>query len=307
MKKLFLLFFILSQFLFAQNTFEFLKIHSSPRAAALAGAYITNTDDVNNIFYNPAGIALVKDSPISLSFTSYFGDVKLYSVAHSREIENIGRFAGAIKYINYGKFIQADKNGTKLGEFGANEFSLLLGYAKNIYDNFYVGANANFVYSQISEYNSSGIAFDLGGQYLIPSENIVIALSIRNYGTQLSTYSGIKESLPLNVSLGVSKKMQNMPFTFYFMFNKLNNNDDSISDKLKRFSFGGELNLSKAVTIRVGYDAEKRKDLKLGTTTGLVGFNLGVGLNIKDYLIDYSFSSYGEIESVHRFGISTAL
>ena len=43
--------------LFAQNTFEFLRLDTSPRAAALAGSFVAANDDPDVIFYNPAAVS----------------------------------------------------------------------------------------------------------------------------------------------------------------------------------------------------------------------------------------------------------
>ena len=52
----------------AQTTYEFLRIDMSARAAALGGSFVSNHDDVDVIFYNPAGTQFLENSPISFSF-----------------------------------------------------------------------------------------------------------------------------------------------------------------------------------------------------------------------------------------------
>lgn len=91
------------------------------------------------------------------------------------------------------------------------------------------------------------------------------------------------------------------------LLNKLNESYDSFGKRFQQFTFGGEFKMSKVVRLRFGYDNEKRKELKMGGTAGLAGFNLGLGFLISDYNFDYSFSSMGEIGSLHRIGISTIL
>ena len=75
-------------------------------------------------------------------------DINLATLSYSTEFENIGRFGAAIKYINYGNFEEADEFGTKTGEFSASEFAFVLGYANQLDENFYYGANAKFIYSR---------------------------------------------------------------------------------------------------------------------------------------------------------------
>jgi hypothetical protein len=90
-------------------------------------------------------------------------------------------------------------------------------------------------------------------------------------------------------------------------FHKLNESQDTFGDRFAAFTVGGEFTLSKVLQLRVGFDNEKRKDLKIGTTTGLAGFSGGVGINVTDYRVDYSLSSLGSIGNLHRISISTNL
>ena len=76
-------------------------------------------------------------------------------------------------------------------------------------------------------------------------------------------------------------------------------------DRFRTFSFGTEFNLSKALRLRLGYDNSKRKDLKIGTTAGLAGFNIGLGALISGYNFDYAYSSLGPVGSLNRIGITT--
>ncbi len=70
MKKMFFLIIalIFSTVTLAQETFSFLRLDQSTRAAALAGSFVSNTDDPNVLFYNPAGISYLTDNPISFSY-----------------------------------------------------------------------------------------------------------------------------------------------------------------------------------------------------------------------------------------------
>jgi len=290
---------------FAQSTYEFLRLDMSPRAAGLGGSFVANADDPDVIFYNPAGIKLLSNLPVSFSFTKHLMDFNFASLSASKEFENIGRFAAGFKYANYGTFTGADEFANKTGEYGAGEVALLLGYSNQIDSNFYYGANVKFIYSGIENYSSTAAAIDLGLLYTIPSHNLSFGLSALNLGAQLSSYIDTKEDLPLDVIAGISYKLRHIPFRMYLDFHRLNEKGDGFSDKLKYFSAGGEFNLSKVLTLRLGYENSKRKDLKIDDFAGLAGFNIGLGINIKTYLFNYAYSSLGQIGAIHRIGIKT--
>ena len=127
------------------NTFDFLRIDMSARAGALGGSFIANNDDIDVIFYNPAGLGTLTGKPASFSFVKYLVGINLASVAYSQEVGNLGRFGTAVQYINYGTFTEANVNGDKTGEFHAGEFAFLLGYSNTLYENFYYGVNGKFI------------------------------------------------------------------------------------------------------------------------------------------------------------------
>jgi hypothetical protein len=311
MKKSFALLFTILIFYIAsasaQNTFDFLRIDMSARAGALAGSFVTNNDDPDVIFYNPAGLDLLEGQPVSFSFVKHLLDINLASLSYSQEFEGIGRFGGAIKYINYGTFTGADEFGNKTQDFGAGEVAFLVGYANALDENFYYGANIEFIYSSIEKQSSTGLAADIGLHYVVPSQSIDIGFAALNMGSQLSTYFDTKESLPLDIVLGISKRLENLPVRLSLDFHKLNEDHDNFGQRFKAFTLGAEFNLSKVVRLRFGYDNEKRSELKVGTTAGIAGFNAGFGVVISDYNFDYGFSSLGTIGALHRISISTAL
>lgn len=303
----FVLFLFLTLTISAQSTYEFLKLDTSPRAAALAGSFVANNDDPNVIFYNPAGIYSLENKPASFSYVSHFLDINSASLSYSQEVADLGRFAAGIQYINFGNFTEADQFGNKTGEFGAGDMAFLIGYANQLDENFNYGANIKFIYSSIASQSSTGIAVDLGLQYLFPDDGWTIGFSALNLGSQLSSYFDKTETLPVDVRIGFTKKLAYVPFKFYGSFNRINEKQDKILDRFSQFTFGGEFRFSKAVQFRFGYDNEKRRELKLDTSAGLAGFNLGLGILISDYKVDYAFSSMGLIGGIHRIGISTDL
>jgi hypothetical protein len=301
------LFFALYSSIFAQETYNFLRLDHSPRAAALAGSFVSNTDDPNVMFYNPAGISYLKEKPISFSYLFHLLDINSASIAYSQEFESLGRFAAGIQYINYGTFIEANDVGTKTGEFGAGEFAAIVGYSNELDRNFYYGVNIKFIYSSIADRSSTGLAVDLGLHYSIPDERWNFGFSILNLGSQMTQYYNTTEDLPLDVRFGFSKTLAHLPFTFYASINKLNEDYDNFGERFTQFTFGGEFKMSKVIRLRLGYDNEKRKEYKIGGTAGIGGFNLGLGILVSKYTFDYAFSSMGQIGALHRIGISTVL
>ncbi|MGE5804238.1 MAG: type IX secretion system protein PorQ [Ignavibacteria bacterium] len=300
-------------FLFSINNFpqtypyEFLRLDMSARAGALAGSFISNNDDANVIFYNPAGLKLLSENPISFSFAKHLLDINLASISYSTQLFDIGRIGAAVKYINYGTFTSADDVGREGGEFGAGDVVFILGYANELDVNFYYGANVKVIYSSIEKYSSSALAADLGLHYAFPEQLLNIGFSVLNLGSQLSSYADTKEELPLDIAFGLSKRLEHLPLRLSLDFHKLNEEREDFVQHFKAFTVGAEFSLSKVLRLRLGYDNEKRTELKVGSFAGIAGFNVGLGAIISDYNFDYGFSSWGAIGAIHRISVSTAL
>lgn len=311
MKRFISLFFILITILFnntfSQTTYDFLRVDMSARAAALGGSFTSNNDDADVIFYNPAGLGTLASNPISFSFVKYLMDINLASLSYSTEFEGIGRFGAAVKYINYGSFNERDFTGNQTGTFNVNELALIVGYANQLDKNFFYGANIKFLYSGIADRSSTAMAVDLGLHYFIPESNWNFGFSALNLGGQLSTYYDKKENLPVDLAFGVSKKLENLPLRLSLDFHRLNQDRDNFSQRFKAFTVGAEFTLSKVMKLRFGYDNERRKDFKIGSTAGIAGFSTGVGIKISDYQFDYGYSSLGLVGGLHRISVSTAL
>lgn len=295
-------------FLFGQTTtYDFLRLDMSARASALGGSFVTNNDDVDVLFFNPAGLGFLENDQISFSFVKHLLDINLFSLTYSTEFENIGRFGAGVQYINYGSFDEADVNGNITGEFNAGELAFLLSYTNKFMTDFYYGANAKFIYSSIADQSSSAIGLDLGINYEFPEIMLNLGASVLNLGTQISSYTDLKEDLPLDVLIGVSKRLEKLPVRLSLDFHNLNQEREEFYQHFKGFSIGAEFYLSEVFTLRFGYDNERREDFKLGSSAGIAGFNGGLGVNISEYKFSYAYSSLGTVGALQSLTLSTSL
>jgi hypothetical protein len=287
------------------TVYSFLRNDVSARAAGLAGSVISMTDDPSMLFYNPASLPTLNGPEASAGFFKHLLDINSGYVVYGQEIRDVGHFGVGILYTNYGSFDRIDDLGNIQGTFTASDLSFELGYGTALDENFYAGGGLEFISSSIAGYSSSGLAANAGILYVIPDKMIALGLSVRHIGAQLSTYAGVRESLPVDLTIGGSIVPRGLPLLLNVNFHKLNEDVGSFADRFRSFTVGGEFTLSKAFQVRVGYDNSRRKDLKTGTTAGLAGFSGGIGLVVSRYKIDYALSSLGGIGNLHRISIGT--
>ena len=306
------------------HDFEFLNVTVNPRAAALGNSFVAIKNDPNAIFSNPACIVSVvpKDStylgtPVSFGFTPLPAGLSEGYISYGGRIpgdSNIGAFGIAVQYIG-GSFDGRDNQGLSTGNFSSGAFAMTVAYAGTIPEKpLSYGIGVKYITSSLAsgaatteKLSSSGIAADLGVYFELESALMTFGLSALNIGTQLTSYSGIKESLPFNLQFGISKKLERLPLTMHFAFRHLSRDREGrgLFYALNDFSIGGEFVLSKPLRLRFGYENQKRQDFKTPQGVGLGGFSLGVGLNLKKLTFDYAMNIEGPgLPDIHRFGFA---
>ncbi|MEE9225418.1 MAG: type IX secretion system protein PorQ [Bacteroidota bacterium] len=290
-----------------ETTYNFLRNDVGARAAALGGSFVAVENDVNMLFYNPAGLSTLEKKQVSFGFLKHLLDVNSGYISYSQQIRNLGWFGAGIEYIHYGEFTRTDNLGNKLGTFGANDLALVLGYSNVVSGGIHYGVNGKLIYSSIADIQSSALALDAGVFYEVTPDRFAIGASILHWGRQISKYIGTREDLPLELRVGIALRPEHLPLLLNISFNRLNEEAGDVISRLRAFSVGGEFTLSEAVQARIGYDNEVRKDLKIGISSGLAGFSLGAGVFLDPYTIDYAFNSLGKIGALHRVTIGTSL
>ncbi|MDH7514485.1 MAG: type IX secretion system protein PorQ [Bacteroidota bacterium] len=285
-----------------ESVFEFLRIPMNARAAALGNTFLTVRDDPAAIFSNPALIGTIKKPAASLGFVKYLMDMNAGYACYGQSLKSIGWVGGGVVYMNYGDFTETDRLGNIIGTFGVQDIAVTAAYG-NRWEALHYGAAIKFIHSSIAECSSTGLAFDAGIVYEIPSENILLAASVSNVGAQLSPFGDSRESLPFEFRVGASTKLEHLPLTLELDFHKLNESRENFLDHFSAFSIGGEFVLTPNLRARVGYNNEMRRELKIGERAKLAGFSTGFGISVSTYAVDYAFTSFGEIGSLHRVSV----
>lgn len=292
-----------------RQTYQFLNLTNSARIAGLGGDFLAIKDqDITLTLANPSLITSEMHNDLSLSFVNYFGGSNYGYVMYSRNFKKAGPFVGTFQYINYGTFTRADETGVKAGDFTASEYALNIGWARQLGPLFSIGANGKFIYSSLDSYNSLGIAVDVAGTYQSKNELFTASLIARNMGIQILTYrESNREPLPFEMRAGVSFRFKYIPFRVSVLYNHIEKWDldydvytdsDTISRSginkfadnfMRHIVIGGELTIAKVVFIRLGYNYQRRQEMKVYEQAGLLGFTGGLGLRIKMFDMSYTF------------------
>lgn len=313
-------------------TYQFLNLMTSPRQAALGGKTVTiYDDDVNQVNFNPATINSEMDNHLAINYGSYYGEVTYgtasYAYTYDRHLQT---FQVGVNYVNYGSFDGYDENGQSTASFSGSEMSLSAGYAYNIpFTSVYLGANAKLISSSLESYNSLGGAVDVGAIFIDEKNDVNWALVVRNIGTQFTSYSEVREKLPLEIIAGVSQELEHVPLRWHLTLENLQqwniafsnperaetNIDGTstteqvsfINNALRHVIFGVELFPKKSFNLRLGYNFRRAEELKLLEQRTFSGVSLGFGLKFNKLKFNYSYSRYTLAANTSLFGLTINL
>jgi len=302
------------------RAFAFLDLPSTARISATGGNLIVVKDDDPGLaFQNPSLLNAQMHRQLTASSVIFPGKINFGYAGYAHDFEDQATGHLGMQYVAYGQFDETDVTGRVTGTAIASDFALLAGGSQQ-YEKYSYGANVKLLYSQLETYSAFGAAFDLAGTFHDTARLFTAALVVKNIGLQFKPYvKGKREPLPFEIQLGISKKMAKAPFRISIIAHNLqqfnlryeDNLEEETStllvsdttqqtkaekhifDKIARhFIVSSEIYLGKVITLRIGYNHLRRKELSLSTKGGLTGISFGVGLKIKMLRIDYGFAKY---------------
>lgn len=302
----------------ANTIYRFLDVSPNAKVAALGGFHTgLYNGDFATMHVNPAYLFGAKSGEVSATFVNYLADARMGFTNGTYRINAYNQVGFGIRFLGYGDFTNYDESGNNLGDFNAADLAFSGVYAAQLVPNWSGGLAIDFIHSSYSQFKSSAIAFS-GGVYYKNSENhFSFGASVRNLGTQLSTFNGTREPMPLDVSIGIAKKPVGFPAEISVTLRRLNDWDMSLfaenekpsvfENAFRHVVVGGTFDLSDTFHLRLGYNRYLHELNRTKDNFDFAGASMGIGFTVKTLIIDISRNSYSETGGVVQFSIKTAL
>jgi len=323
-----------------RNSFDFLDLVQPSRIAGIGGANVSLFDgDANLAYSNPGLLNAGMHDKVALNFVDYFAGIKYGNASYTYALDTVTEsvLQANIMHANYGDFQYADATGVLSGSnFSASELAFNVAYSRQLSDEFRGGISMKFIYSVLEAYQVFGVAADIGGSYVNEERDFSIGAAVRNIGPKVAYstdgVSGERAALPLNIAIGITKKLKYAPFRLSLTLQNLQKWDLTLAnpnvtpqtdpltgelipikqpgflDKgMRHVVLGGEILLGENFHIRTGFDYRRRKELMLAARPGLVGFSMGLGFKINRFHLSYARSSYHRAGGTNSISILTKI
>lgn len=168
-----------------------LMIPIGSRSLAMAGAYNAMVSGNEAIYWNPAGLAATSaTAEATFSNLQWLADTQVNFLAVSAKFGNVGAFGVSAKIFSFGKFEQTTEFETEgTGIMVEPTISTIaLTYSRQMTDRIFFGVNAKLISESFMRTSASGMAFDVGVQY-ISSLGVRMGLTLNNFGGMMK-YDG---------------------------------------------------------------------------------------------------------------------
>lgn len=304
-----------------QYAFESVSLPFNARLTALGGTQNNIIDsDVILALQNPALSNVEMNNQLSINHNFHLAGISNGTVAFGKSMDSLGvSFHAAINYIDYGDFQASDNIGNVSGSFSAGELGLNVGAGKQINERIRAGVNLKFLSGNYESYNAFAVGMDLGFHYQRPGSMSSWALVLRNIGGELNAVVDDKRSLPLDLQLSFSKRLEHLPFRFTITGHQLQQwyirYDDpdrdiqvnllgetqeisgfsrNLDNLFRHLIFSGEFLIGsrEQFRMRFAYNHLRKQEMRLTDFRSLAGFSFGLGFNIKKIKFDYGVGYY---------------
>lgn len=272
----------------------FLKIDAASRPVAMGGAFAGLANDVNSVFWNPAGLVRTEKKELSAMYSDWLAALRYMSAAYSQPLGGNAALGASIQGIWTDIEKRIADTEKPDSTFGVYSFAAgLTGSYALIPKVFSLGTTLKVISQDFDVDNSNGIALDAGT--LIKISNLGIGASIQNIKLQMSN----DYSIPIIFRFGGAYEFAK-DGVIVAEYNKMGASDAS-------YHFGIEKWVRGILAIRIGYCIGASDNPKSGLSAGIGLKAYGTKpLEDMNFQLDYAYvpgTDWGGMGDAHRISM----
>ena len=260
------------------------------RQISMGETFTAIADDLNTIYYNPAGLATV-NKEASITYLKELSDTYYTSLSLGHKL-NKDRCIGATIFMFKAGSIEIPNDDNTYRTLSLeDDYLVTLSYAKTTpKKNFSIGINYKYLSSTLIEkYTATAMMLDFGLLYTIPYiKELTFGAAAQNIGSEL-TYGSVGEPLPATYRAGLAYKLPGV-------LSKIRIAGDLV--QLTGCPFGTNTGIEytpvKNVSFRAGYRKNESIDY----------FSCGLGVAFNGTVIDYGQTFSNEFDATNQFTLA---
>ena len=227
---------------------QFLKLGADARGNSMAGAVVGEVDDIDSIYWNPAGLNYLNKVMVTGTYNKLIGDMSyLYAgAAMPFFVNKIGTIGFSMTYVDEGSLEDTGNLGA-FGDLGCSDLVLSGAYGLKL-GMISIGGALRYTRKKIFNYSIDGAVVDIGGMVEVPSvDNLKAGMVIKNLGWASKAIAK-PDGLPIMYQAGLS---YNYSIGIHNIIGVLST--DIAVDDDPDVNIGMEYGLKQMIFLRTGY------------------------------------------------------
>jgi len=308
---------------------EFMNIGVDAAALGMSNTVTASSDDVNSVYWNPAGLVHLEDHQLALMHANYFANIAQYDyIAYAKPIDEESAWGismirfGVDNIMNTTEFIdnQGNIDYNRISLFSTADYGFTFSYARKLQlPGFQYGVNAKVIRRIIGKFASSwGFGFDAGIQFErndwkfgLMLRDITTTYNIWNidqteYKKIANAIPGQNQELPESTEITAPKAQLGLSKKFIIRYDysllvasnlnmRFTKTNDLISTNFVSVdpALGLEFGYTDLVFVRAG--AGNFQNIQQLDSSKKVGFqpNIGLGFKYRGIQVDYALTNLG--------------
>jgi hypothetical protein len=293
------------------STAQFLKIGVGGRASAMGDAFVAVANDVSALYWNPAGLSQFSENQIIFSHNEWVVDINHDFLGAVYHLDGDNTFGIAFTSLSMDRMkVTTEFAPLGTGEFfGFSDIAIAVSYSRKMTEQFSFGGSVRYMEETLDKLKMRGVMIDLGTYYWTGLGSTRFAVAVSNFGNDLSPSGDVELVGNRNTSQWQSfspPTIFRIGFALEPYEDKTNRITTSIqlnhpNDNSENLVVGAEFAYDNLFYLRSGY--------KFNVDEQNYSFGAGVSLpiSIANVSVDYAFSNFSKLGSVHRFPLILGL
>ena len=281
----------------------FLKIQGGSRPVGMGGAFAGLANDVNTIFWNPAGLTSIHTRELTAMQNFLIADISSQFIGYA---QRVGKGVWGASLL--GAFTEIERRTRPTDEPDSTVvvggFAAGASYAYAVSPKLSIGGTARGISQQLDIEDSFGAAVDLGGVLRTLNNRLGIGLALQNLGF-LNTEENLPTTLRGGIAYQIRKKFSlTHPKPAQDLFAIVADVDIPISSGFLTFHVGAENWFYDVLALRMGYSISQGENPKHGLTGGIGVRRKGkASLENLHFQFDYAFVPNDDVGDAHRISL----
>jgi len=182
----------------------FLKIDAASRPVAMGGAFVGVANDVNSVFWNPAGLTQMEKRELTGMYNRWLAGINCASGAYAQPVGKVAAVGASVQWL--GSEIEKRTKDSAEPDSIFNVYSLAVGLSGSfaiIPKVFSLGGTVKFINQDFDVADSNGWAADLGG--LVRMGNLSLGTSVQNFVSGMNNDADVPRIIRAGASYQLSK------------------------------------------------------------------------------------------------------